>query len=270
MIFALRQLQEKCIKQNIPLCSVFISLTTAFNIINRKALWTVLGWMGCLWTFVKILQQFHDGMTGQVLNGGDATEPFEISYGAKQGCVLAPVLFKIFFTCMMAHAVQDLESGLYIWYRLDGSLFDLSCLTDKTKSLFTLIQEALFADDCALVTHEDSDLQLVLDCFSPSAKLFGLTISLERTEVLHQPVPGSNSTAPVITIDSTQLANVESFKYLASIISQDGTLDREVDAWIGKANQALVRPCNNILNQHNVCLSTKLKVYSAVVIPSLI
>ena len=144
-------------------------------------------------------------MTGQVLSGGDATETFKISNGVKQECVLVPVLFNI-FTCMMAHAVQDLGSGVYIQYRLDGSLFDLRHLTAKTKSLFYLIQETLFADDSALATHEDSDLQFIPDSFCQAAQLIGHTISLAETEVLHQPAPGGHNTAPVITIDSTWLA----------------------------------------------------------------
>ena len=93
----------------------------------------------------------HDCVTGQVLTEGDATEPFEISNGVKQGCVLAPVIFNIFFTCMLAHSVQDLESGVHIRYHLGGSLFDLCHLTVKTKFLIDLIQEALFTNDCALV-----------------------------------------------------------------------------------------------------------------------
>ena len=87
----------------------------------------------------------------------------------------------------------------------------------------------------------------MLDRFSQSTKLFGLTISPEKTEVLHQPAPGGNNTAPVITIVSTQLVNVAIFRYLGSIISQDGTLDREVGARIGKASQALGRLRNRML-----------------------
>ena len=101
----------------------------------------------------------------------------------------------------------------------------------------------------------------MLNRFSQSAKLFGLTISLEKSEVLHQPAPGSKKTAPEI--------NIASLKYLDSIISQGCTLDREVDARIGKVTQALGRVHNRVLSHHNVRLSTKLKVYSAVVIPSL-
>ena len=123
-------------------------------------------------------------MTGQVLSNGNVTDAF-----VKQGCVLAQVHFNVFFTCMLSHAVQDLEKEVYIRYHLDGSLFDLHRLTAKTKSLQTLLQEVLFADDYVLVAHAEQDLQQMLDRFSEASKLFGLTISLGKTEVLHQPAP---------------------------------------------------------------------------------
>ncbi|KAL8622391.1 hypothetical protein ACOMHN_041719 [Nucella lapillus] len=34
--------------------------------------------------------------------------------GVKQGCVLAPVMFNLFFTCVLSHAVRDIEDGVYI------------------------------------------------------------------------------------------------------------------------------------------------------------
>nr|KAG5695709.1 hypothetical protein BaRGS_022386 [Batillaria attramentaria] len=207
---------------------------------------------------------------GTSAGNGGVTEAFEISNGVKQGCVLAPVLFNVFFTCMLSHAVRGLEKGVFIRYRLDGSLFDLRRLTAKTKCSKDLLQEALFADDCALVAHDQSDLQVMLDRFSEASKLFGLTISLGKTEVLHQPAPHTNPPAPSISIDGTQLSNVESFKYLGSTISCDGSLDKEIDARISKASQALGRLRNRVLNQHNIRQSTKLKVYNAVVLPSLL
>ena len=69
---------------------------------------------------------------------------------------------------------------------------------------------SLFADDYATVARENSDLLLMLDCFSEASKLFGLTISLQNIEVLRKSAPSGKNTAPVITIDSTQLAYVES------------------------------------------------------------
>ena len=79
--------------------------------------------------------------------------------------------------------------------------------------LFFIIRdiEALFADDCALMAHKENHLQVITDKFSEAAKLFGLTISLSKTEVLLQPAPASSPQQPSITIDDTQLKNVESF-----------------------------------------------------------
>ena len=53
-------------------------------------------------------------MVGVVLAGGNTSAPFEISNGVKQGCVLAPVLFNLFFTCVLNHALRDLDRGIYI------------------------------------------------------------------------------------------------------------------------------------------------------------
>ena len=183
------------------------------------------------------------------------TETFAISNGVKQGCVLAPFLFNIFFTCMLSHAVRDLEKGVYIRYRLDGSL-----LAAKIKSLQSLLQEVLFADDCALVAHTESDMKLLQDRFSSASKPFGQTVSLGKTKVLHQPALNTQPPAPNIVIIDTPLGNFDHFIYLGSTISCDGSLDKEIATRISKTSQALGRLRNRVLNQHNIRLLTKLKV----------
>ena len=150
-MISVRQAQEKCIEQNMDLVAIFIDLTKAFDTANREALWVILSKLWCPTNFVNLIRHFHDDMTGQVLSDGQASDPFSISSGVKQGCVLAPVLFNLFFTCVLNHAIRDLEQGVYLQYRLDGSLFDLRRLTAKTKTLKKTVLEALFADDCALM-----------------------------------------------------------------------------------------------------------------------
>ena len=54
------------------------------------------------------------------------------------------------------------------------------------------------------------------------------------------------------------------------MISVDGSLDKEIAYRISKASQALGRLRNRLLNHHNVTLDTKLKVYRAVVLSSLL
>ena len=81
-------------------------------------------------------------------------------------------------------AKEDLPDGIYIRFRSDGSLFNLRRLLARTKTIEELITDLLFADDCALLTHTEKALQHIVNHFSDTAKNFGLTIGLEKTEVL--------------------------------------------------------------------------------------
>ena len=85
MVFALRQLQEKCVEQHQDLHLLFIDLTKAFDTVNRGALWVILSKLGCPPRFVDIIRSFHDGMLGRVIENGDASDPFPVSNGVKQG-----------------------------------------------------------------------------------------------------------------------------------------------------------------------------------------
>ena len=236
MIFTVRQVQEKCLEQNLDLYSVFIDLTKAFDTVNREALWDVLARFGCPPKFIQIICLFHVDMTGQVLSNGEQSDPFFISNGVKQGCVLAPVLFNLFFTCVLRQAIGNMDEGVYVRFRYDGSIFDLRRLSAKTKTFNSLIQEALFADDCALMAHKPGDLQAMLNRFSDASRQFGLTISLGKTEVLFQRAPNSVAPQPTISIDDAELKVVNSFKYLGSMISNDGSLDKEIASRISKAS----------------------------------
>lgn len=73
---------------------------------------------------------------------------------------------------------------LYIRTRSDGDLFNLRRLKAKNKTQELLIQELLFADDSALVTHSLQAMQDLLTAFAEASKRFGVTINNKKTEVL--------------------------------------------------------------------------------------
>ena len=133
MVFAERQLQEKCQEQHCDLYTAFIELTKAFDTVSREGLWKIMAKYGCPQKFIKMVQQFHDGMQARVQDDGELSETFPVSNGVKQGCVLAPTLFSIMFSVMLDDAFRDLDLGVNIIYRIDGKLFNLRRLRARTK-----------------------------------------------------------------------------------------------------------------------------------------
>ncbi len=75
--------------------------------------------------------------------------------------VLAPTLFTILFSMMLQQTIEDLDNadGVYIRFRLDGSMFNLRRLQAHTKTMELLIRELLFADDAALLAHTEAAMQ---------------------------------------------------------------------------------------------------------------
>ena len=89
MIFTPRQLQEKCQVQNVDLYITFVDLTKAFDTVSREGLWKIMAKFGCPAKFIAMVRQFHHGMLARVQNDGEFSDPFPVTNGVKQGCVLA-------------------------------------------------------------------------------------------------------------------------------------------------------------------------------------
>ena len=114
MLFTTRELQEKCIEQNMDLFVVFIDLTKAFDTVNREALWIILTHMGCPRNVIAIIHSLHDGMVAQVRVEGKATDKFAVTTRVRQGCVIAPIMFVIYFAAMLQHVLANNTDGVYL------------------------------------------------------------------------------------------------------------------------------------------------------------
>ena len=271
MIFAIRQLQEKCQEQHRDLFLTFVDLTKAFDTVCREGLWKIMAKYGCPPKFITMVRQFHDGMQARVLDNGESSSPFPVSNGVKQGCVLAPTLFSIMFSAMLKDAYREGADGLNIKFRFDGGgVFNLNRLQAKTKSHHAMVSELLFADDCALTTGSEAEMQSSVNKFASACDNFGLTISTKKTEVLYQPSPGTSYKEPHVKVGDTELNAVASFTYLGSTIARNCTIDNEVDSRIAKASAAFGRLRHNVWDRKGIREDTKLKVYRAIVLPTLL
>ena len=253
MIFSLRQLQEKCREQHMPLYIAFIDLTKSFDLVSRDGLFKVLPKIGCPPKLQSMIESFHTDTKGTVQFNGSSSEPFEIRNGVKQGCILAPTLFGIFFGLLLKHAFDTTTEGIYHRTRSDGRLFNLARLRAKTKVCEVLIRDMLFADDAAGVAHSRCG-------FSQACKDFGLAISLKKTNVLGQ----DTETPTVITIDDYELNAVCQFTYLGSTITDNQSLDAEIDKRIGQAASTLAHLTALVWTSPKLSVKTNMAVYSPV------
>nr|VZI46168.1 unnamed protein product [Spirometra erinaceieuropaei] len=111
-----------------------------------------------------------------------------------------------------------------------------------------------------------------MDLFSAACENFGLVINTQKTVVM--PQPPTHSAAPPnaqqINVNGTQLQVVENFPYLGSTLSSNTNIDDEVANRISKASQAFSRLQSTVWNRHGLQLSTKLKMYKAVILSTLL
>nr|VZI15126.1 unnamed protein product [Spirometra erinaceieuropaei] len=219
MIFAARQLQEKCQEMRTHLYSNFMDLTKAFDTVNREGLWKIMQKFGCLERFIQMVRQLHDDMKAQVTDNGAVSEALAVTTGVKQGTV----------------------------------------------------HEVLFADDCVLNTTSEEEMQRSMDLFSAACENFAFIINTEKAVVMHQPpantAPPHNG--PQISVNGTQLRMVDNFTYLGSTLSRSTKIDDEVARQISKASQAFGHLQNTVRDRHGLHLNTKLKMYKAVILPTL-
>jgi len=266
MVFSLRQLQEKCREQRQPLYIAFIDLTKAFDLVSRDGLFKILPKIGCPPRLLSIIKSFHENMKGTVVFDGSTSDAFKIKNGVKQGCVLAPTLFGIFFAVLLKHAFGSATEGIYLRTRGDGKLFNLSRLRAKTKTQLKHLRDFLFADDAAFTTHSAEDLQQLMTRFNNACRDFGLTISLQRTQVMAQDV----DIAPAIRISEHELEVIYYFVYLGSTISDFLSLDSEINKRIGKAATTMSRLTKRAWNNSKLSEHTKILICSACVVSTLL
>ena len=234
----------------------FIDLTKAFDLVSRQGLYYVLQKIGVPPKMLAVIQAFHDGMRGTVQFDGTMSDTFPIQNGVKQGCVLAPTLFGIYFAVMLSQAFENSTEGVYLHSRSDGKLFNIARLRAKTKIHKVLVRELLFADDAALVSHTEGGLQDLIDAFSDACNDFGLKISLTKTEIMTQ---GSVSD-PNIYVGQHRLETVTSFTYLGRTVTNNLNLDTEINKRVGKAAGVMQRLRSRVWENGKLEVKTKIAV----------
>ena len=221
MIFTARQLVEKCIEHNDSLFILFVDLKKAYDTVPRSALWCVLEKCGVPPTMLRIIRSFHDGMRASVRVGDLRTADIEVKNGLRQGCVLAPTLFNMYFGAVVVYWRERCpQVGVTVKYKIARKL--VGDRTAKSRLSEVRVTESQFADDVAVYATTREAFEIATTEFVSAASKFGLTVSIQKTKGLavgRQLTPRDQ--APVQLEEGT-IELVPDFTYLGSSITSDG------------------------------------------------
>ena len=97
----------------------FIDLQKAYDAVDRTLLGQVLTRIGVPPQMIAVNQQFHDEIRACVRpNDGVWSDWFEVEQGLRQGCVLSPLLFNIFFAAVLTLVLQRFSEDTIILVEL--------------------------------------------------------------------------------------------------------------------------------------------------------
>ena len=101
-----------------------------------------------------------------------------------------------------------------------------------------IIQTVKYADDLVLMAEEETVLQGMIGELNEIGRCYGMEMNVDKTKVMRI----SRQPSPVtIMIDQKQQENVECFKYLGSILTNDGRCTCEIKSRIAMAKAAFNR-----------------------------
>ena len=100
---------------------------------------------------LSLVKSFHEGMHAEVRVGTTTTERFEVRDGRRQGCTLAPTVFNIYSSAVVANwRDESLEAGVNVLYKHGSKLVGDRTATARLSEV--TVTETQFADDAGLYT----------------------------------------------------------------------------------------------------------------------
>ena len=243
MMLVIRPLQELARKKRTPIYVCFIDLTKAYDSVDRTLLWTVLACFGVPQNIISVIRQFHDGMRAFVwLDDRVCLRWFAVEQGLRQGRVLAPLLFNIFFA-----AVINVASTRF---KADEGIMDAVVHLRKKRGaerrgeaaagesvLATPLWGMLYADDAGVVSQSSEQVRKMMGVMVVVCAVFGLTVSKAKTEMMCLRAKGMPASTATFSVEATgQVYNqTNELVYLGGNVNHNADMSIEVDRRIRNA-----------------------------------
>ena len=164
--------------------------------------------LGVDWRNRQLITALYMGQEATVRTEHGMAGPCTIGRGVCQGCLLSPLLFNIYAEVMMKEAMEEVEEGV----RMGGHR----------------IQAVRFADDQATEasTADHDGLQNIMTKLNKVVERYKMRINKNKTKVMK--IGKGEQEQLQIEIGGNILEQLHQFKYLGSMITEDGRSEKEV------------------------------------------
>ena len=166
----------------------------------HAALWATMKKYNISTNLIRVIKNLYDKATSAILFNSRIGDWFRTTVGVRQGCLLSPTLFNIILERITTDALEDHEGTVSIRGRT--------------------ITNLLFADDIDGLAEEEEELAKLVELLDKASTAYGIEISAEKTKLMTNNTSGINTE---IKVNGQKLETVTSFKYLGSVITDEGS-----------------------------------------------
>jgi len=159
---------------------------------------------------------------------------FRIKKGVRQGCVLSPYLLNVLHEMVMRETLEGYQGGLLIGGRRISNL--------------------RYADDILLIATSEQELQVLVDRDNTVSNQYNLMINVDKTKVMATCKNKCN-----ILINNEKLQQVDTFKYLGALITDDAQCTGDIHARLGNGTGNL-KSMQRLWQSHDISIDTKVRL----------
>ena len=189
---------------------------------------------------IQVIKNLSNKATSAVLFNSSIGDWFRITVGVRQGCLLSPTLFNTLLERIMIETLEDNEGTFSVWGRR--------------------ITNLRFADDIDGLAGEEEELANLVERLDKASTAYGMEISAEKTKLMTNNTSGINTE---IKVNGQKLKTVTSFKYLGSVITEEGPKP-EILSRTTQTIAALTK-LKPILNDRSISLNSKIPLMRSLV-----
>ena len=235
-IFCYNILAQKHLEVDRDLYTCFIDYSKAFDKVHHDQLIACLEKIGVDGRDIRIIANLYWHQKAAIRIQNQLSPFTSIQRGVRQGCVLSPYLFNI-YTEFIFRECEHLPG-----INIHG----------------TNINNLRYADDTALITDNQDNLQNLVTKVKEESGKAGLHMNVKKTKTMLISRKPENKKL-VIKVDDETLQQVSKYIYLGTEISEEAKSDKEIEKRSNIAKEKFSKMAS-ILTSRKLKISTKLRI----------